>query len=326
MKKNTLVIFIFIFLLSGCKEETHPTDKLNPVAVQGILYSVPKKDCEVLDSFFRFLFSDDAFTYTLHGEKPMSMAVYLPHGWNFYKPASSLILEKGGEVWRKHAHKFPSDEFVLKFFKDNRGVSNILLISKTNMFNVIHKNLEIFNEVLGQEIDPKQLVSEICYGEGDFMEILKENSILLGILLGFGNVNSQYFERKMDVIEAIIAKMTPPFSPIEDLISLKPESKILIEYCQRNSFSNKQFSKPSNGFSNLGDELNEILLHQEGVDLYGDDFWLEKHLSPAFMMDRDDSETKELQAEYLATKKKINQAYSKGDFLEVTLNQWMNPL
>jgi hypothetical protein len=327
MKKNVLIIFAFIFVLSGCKEEGRsPPVKLNSVTTQSILESIPEKDREVLASFFRFLFNDDPLAYTLHGKKPMSMAIYWPSIRNLYQPGSSLILEKGLELWRKYALKFPSDEFVLKFFKDHRGTSNILLISKTNMLNVVLKNLEIFQCCLGKQMDPKHLVNQICYGEEDFMETLKDNSTLLGILLGYGNVNSKYFERKAVICEEINAKMTPPFYPIQDLESLKQESKILVDCYRGKSFSNvQQRLPPSKGYSNLGDELNEILLHQETFEIYGSDHWLDSQLSPVFAMDGEDPETKALHEEYLVTKKKISKAYSKGEFLEVTLNQWMNP-
>ena len=326
--KNVLIIFAFILVLSGCTEVRSPT-KLKSINVQSVLASIPEKDREVLGSYFRFLFNDDPFAYTLYGKKPMSMANY----WRshetvraFYNPGSSLILEKGGDVWRKYAHKFQSNEFVLKFFKDSMGGSNILLISKTNMLNAIHKNIEVFQEYLGKEIDPWQLVNQICYVDEDYMSPIKDHTALLGIFLGYGKVNSQYYERKYVLGKEINAKMTPPFSPMEDLKSLKPESKILVD-CRRD----KSFSKahplaiPSKGFSNLGDELNEVLLHQGGFDLYASDCLLDQYLSPVFAMDRDDPETKALQEEYLETKKKIIPDYSKGDFLEVTLNQWMNP-
>lgn len=315
-------------VFSGCKE-VRPPAMLNSVPVQGILDSISEKDREILDLFFRFLFNDDPFAYTLYGKKPMTMANY----WqshktvsNLYHPGPSMILEKGGEIWRKYAFVFPSDEFVLKFFKDNMGGSNILLISKTNMFNAIQKNLEIFQEYLGKEFDPKQLVNQICYVEEDYMAPLLEHTALLGILLGYGKVNSQYFERKYNICKEINVNMTPPFSPIQDLKTLQSLGKILVDGSQKKPFSStQQRLTPSKGYSNLGDELNEILLHQEGFELYGTDYWLEKHLSPVFMAHRDDPETQSLHEEYLVTKKKIIQAYSKGDFLEVTLKQWMNP-
>ena len=321
-----IIGFALILVLSGWREPPLPLPSPSSMKVQSVLASIPEKDRDLLNSFFRFLLSDDPFAYTLYGKKPMSMAVYFSHVWSLYHPGPSLILEKGSEVWKKYALKFPSDEFALKFFKDNRGVSNILLINKTNMLNVIHKNLGIFKEILGPDMDPNQLVYDISFGEEDFMKILKNDSALLGILLGFGNVNSKCFERKVVICEGINSKMTPPFSFVEDLISLKPESKHLVDCYREKSFSSAlERLAPSKGYSNLGEELNEILLRQEFFEVYGSDYLLDQYLSPVFAMDRDDPETKALQEEYLETKKKIIQAYSKGDFLEVTLNQWMNP-
>lgn len=315
-----------MLVLSGCKEDARASKFMS---VQNSLNSIPEKDREILTSFFRFLFSDDALTYTLYGKKPMSLVDYIPNEtvWSLYQPGPSLILEKGEDVWRKYSTKFPSEEFVLKFIQDNEGQRAILLISKTNMLNAIVKNLEIFQEYLGEQMNPKRLVNQICYVEEAYMEPIKDHTALLGILLGFGNVNSQYFERRYIICEEINSKMTPPFSPVQDLKTLQPLSKILVKGNRGKSFSKApQLFAPSEGYANLGDELNEINLHQEGFEVYGSDYWLDKQLSPVFAMDREDPETKALQEEYLATGKKITQAYREGDFLEVTLNQWMNPL
>ncbi len=190
---------------------------------------------------------------------------------------------------------------------------------------VISDNIDTFQEILDRRIDSEQLLQELCYSERDVIEILNGNSALLGILLGYGKINSTNFERKVNICHELNAKMTPPFSAAQEIKSLLPFSRILVGLYDNGTFSypSKESYPSSQGIS-LADELNDILSN-ESFQLYGSDFFLDKIIAPIFAARKESPETEKLHKDYLATKHQLNQAYLQGSFLKVTLNQWMCP-
>jgi hypothetical protein len=324
-RKNILTIliscYLSLFLLfSGCNKS--PSHR--------ILQAIPEQDQETLSSFFQLLFCDDNFSYTLFGNKPMSIGDFFSSTtlWALNTPGESLIFEKGWKVWESYASLFPSDEFVLKRCeskKSNWKILSIFLIHKKHALKAIRDNLDTFQEVLGHPVNPQQLLQELCDPHKDIMETLSHNS-LFGILLGYGKVNAMNFERKVTICDQLNAKMTPPFSGHHDMEALQPASQRLVQWRDSKTFCYpSEDCLPASENDSLAEELNEILTKGDGFELYGSDYFLDKFTPPMFIARNHSRETEKLHADYLATKQKLHRAYLQGSFLEVTLNQWMDP-
>lgn len=328
MKLKYLMILFFLAVFSGCEKKSSHQTPSSHGDIPHILQTLPEQDRKDLDAFFQLLSRHECFSYTLFGNKPISIACYPSQASSsdLYHPKNFLILEKGWEVWQSYASLFPSDEFVLKRYKNNdEGLIEIYLINKKHALQVISDNLDTFQFILGNHVNPQKLVEQLCDSQQDIMEILNDNSVL-GILFGYGKINSRNFERTSSIIDNLNAKMTPPFSADDEIKSLSPMSRTFVDL-----FKNKPFSYPSkecfpsSDSASLSEELNELFSHKDFFEVYGSDALLDKMMPPAFAVRRDSLETKKLQEDYLATKQKVDQVYLHGSFLEITLNQWMYP-
>lgn len=144
------------------KQVAHGTPSIHPT-VQRVLETMPNLDREVLNSFFQLLSSDHNFSYTLFGNKPMSLADYASKvcSWSLCHPSESLIFEKGWERWESYAAFFPSHEFVLKRCKGSRSAT-IFLIHKKHALQVISDHLDAFQKILGERVYPQQLLQHLC--------------------------------------------------------------------------------------------------------------------------------------------------------------------
>ena len=329
MKSAFLISLFFVTLFAGCKKSSSHRIQSSRTDVHSILQTMPDQDRAVLDSFFQLLVRDYDFSYTLFGNKPISMACYSSQVTlcTFYHPTEFLTFENGWELWRHYASCFPSNEFILKRSRDNRGVLEIFLINKRHALQVISNHLDTFQEILNRCIDPQQLLQQLCCSQQDIMEILNNDATLLGILLGYGKINSANFERKVNICNHLNAKMTPPFSAHQDMKSLLPVSRNLVSLYDNGTFCypSEKDCLPSSQDTSLTEELNDILSHEDTFEVYGSDFFLDKIIAPVFVARKDSPETEKLHEDYLATKQKLHQAYLQRSFLEVTLNQWMDP-
>lgn len=324
MRLLCLIILVTLTLFPGCKKS--PSHRIQ--SIHSILYTIPDQDRKVLDSFFQLLLRDYDFSYTLFGNKPMSMACYFSQAtsWSLRHPSDFLVFEKGWDLWESYSSLFSSHEFVLKRCKDDRGVLGIFLISKSHALQAISDHLDTFQKILESHIEPEPLLHQLCYSSQDVMEILNNDSSLLGILLGYGKINSTNFERKVSLCHDLIAKMTPPFSAQHDMQSLQPFSRYLVDlYTDKTCPYPSKECFPSPQDTSLAEELNDILSNEDVFELYGSNFFLDKMITPVFAARKETPETKKLHDDYLATKQQLHKTYQNGSFLEITLNQWMYP-
>src|SRR5262249_28660259 len=143
-----------------------------------------------------------------------------------------------------------------------------------------------------QKIEPDWLLQRLCDSEQDVMKLLNDNTELLGILLGYGKVNAMLFERKANICQHLNAKMTPPFTSQSDIVKLQPSGQNLVTLyrCEEPKSALANCS-PLSKYDSLADELNDILSHEEIFELYGSDFFLDRFISPVFMMRQKDLET-----------------------------------
>ena len=323
MTRSFCLVFVVLLLtFSGCqkKETEQVQSSLKP------LQFFAESDLNALDSFFQVLFREYNFAYTLFGKKPMSMACYWssPVLFSMYNPAQFLHLEKGWRLWQQYSSFFPSADFVLKKLKSDRFVSSIFLINKKEVLKVILENQEKFEESLKQKIDPEKFLEQLCDSEGDLIALV--NAELLGLLLGYGKVNAMFFERKADIFKHLNAKMNPPFTCQSEIEKLKPFGQEFLKLCRRRESKLDLAALPFlSQQDSLAEELNSILSNEQIFEVYGSDFFLDRFISPVFVMRKDDPETEQLHKSYFATKLKLHRVYQQESFLETTLSQWMCP-
>ena len=78
-------------------------------SVREILNTIPISEKENLERLFQDLFNRENFSYTLFGDKPMSLTDYSTTSFDSdgIPSKSGLRFRKRWEVWKKYAHAFP---------------------------------------------------------------------------------------------------------------------------------------------------------------------------------------------------------------------------
>lgn len=182
---------------------------------------------------------------------------------------------------------------------------------------MIRKNQDEF-QFLGP-IEPEEILAKICSDE------IQNNPLrsfsLLGIFYGYGEKNSQTFEREANLMQALSSKMAPPFSCVKIESKLLPEARALLEPLAKRRKFGAPHSDPAQNDIKL---LNQLASRRKTFNLGEEPFFLNQISSPSFAV-WDEEEVKQLIDSYTKTRSHIKEIYQTGSFLEKTLQQWISP-
>lgn len=300
---NKLIYILFIILCLSCSRH----DKKVPSSA----------DLVKIEAFFELLIRSHGFAYTLFGDKPCSIADYRGH-FDFHY--NSTVHEEGWKSWSRNCHLYPSQNFVLKKieFLGPYESKEIILINKKETLNVIKSHLNTFQDILHIQLTAEDILRGMLNND-DFLKSVLENPQILGILLGYGKLNSQQFEKRRDLSLNINELSSLPFR--EELEGLNPKNLFFVR-----GYSSKKFKD----YSVLADRevktlIKDLELLTENYHFFAlsaTDFLLEKIQPPLFAANLDDPETKRLYQSYSATRVKIIEAYQNHSIFEATLKQW----
>jgi hypothetical protein len=159
------------------------------------------QDRQILERFFKFIITKSDLAYTLCGDKPCAIescpllckvpCIYSTKIFFEYPPY--FILIRGWKTWSKYASYFPSKKFVFRFVPQH---NILILINKEKTKEVISNNLDLFNKYSAVQLTSNDFLEKICYPANiadDYL--IKYNTVLLGILLGYGRNNSLSFSQ-----------------------------------------------------------------------------------------------------------------------------------
>ncbi len=295
------------------------TTKQNKAQV--LLQTLPVQDRKILGNFFELLLDEYDYAYTLFGDKPVSVACYglKPRVHSIYNPHSDVVFKEGWKTWDRYSHQFVSKQFVIKKNIDNKsGLVSIYLINKSAVLNTIKAHSVFFQHHLGTKIDAEELTEELCHPDHNFYNSLN-NSELYGILLGYGQENAWKFGRKVELCHLINAKMNPPLLAKVEIFLNPLAQHIAAGYgCKRNQSFPEEFEVT------LVKEYNTLITEQAGWELEQSDYFLDKFIAPVYMSSKEGLQ-QPTQVDFAAIRENIRKHYQQGDFLEITLNQFMDP-
>lgn len=162
------------------------------------LYGAPIKiddplDFCILDRFFRAMMHQSEYGYVLHHSKPIS-ALEISSLEILSAPTAPLFdlntysLE-AIEVWKRINPS--SSAIVLKITEifdpdSNRMRHELLFINVPKLREAIESNINLFRYVLGPSVETSSLLNHIVTSPEPLDVILKEDRVLVGIVLGFG--------------------------------------------------------------------------------------------------------------------------------------------
>ncbi len=285
------ILWIIIITLSF----NHISYAQSPISEK--LKMIPTQDIEPLKRALFELMNKDHLIYTLFDVKPVSFSGHFtvtPLGNFLCGCNKDGLFCKNWETWKKYKDSFPISRYVL--FEENspENIKSIVLINKQLFIDVVQMHLEIFKEHLGQDITPTGLLKAIEQKESLF-SVIKHNSLLLGILLGYGKHNAELFYQREKVRQFINNKNLPR-----------------VPY---------QIAKPAKPFSSLKEELD---FYHSKLKPFGDYHYSPLIVDPVhFVADHQNSETIELKERYKKARARLSKIYSNADFMEVTLSKLM---
>lgn len=260
---------------------------------------IPQEDRWILEDFFQNLLLKEGGAYTLFGDKPITYDAYFK-GSNDCVPSmltsrryweQNKRCELGWKTWNKYRHLFPSHDFLLEAKKRDQWVE-IILISKCQFIQTINENLNEFKSILGEKFVPAKFLSQYEKGDDALFHLLKKHHGLFGILLGFGKRNALMYQER---------------------------DRILVDFYH---FTLKTNPQPTVGFDTIADEIN--FFESTFVRSFNDVGRLTYIHLPYFMVDPKSTETRAIREKYLRQRKHIQDIYSHGDFLEITLAKFCN--
>lgn len=224
-----------------------PLEKLNP------------QETNDLRDFFKTLFFNSSFGYTIFGNKPMSIEIItlksnIPDIENSeYKKFEYIQLfsklENGWNVWNNHFKHLPHKNFSLISYPSILGENNleISIINHKFFLIAVDENLNLFQKSIGRKLNSREILDEYIRGEGEVFQTIQSDHLLFGILLGYGRDNSQAFSENTKLV---------PFIDFEHL-NYENMDKIFLPNFQVIENSKETESLRKN-FSQQREQINEI--------------------------------------------------------------------
>ena len=262
-----------------------------------ILSKIPQSDRDALVSIFYRMMHADNLSYTLFGDKPISLSGdfnLTPYGnilWAKFQCGG--VFWKNWEIWEKHQNDFLIKNYL--FIKEpsinSSDVTNIIFINKRQFIKIVDKHLDIFKDRLRRNLTGKSLLHEV-EEKRKFASIIHNDEVLWGVLLGYGLHNAQLYNERLKLEK---------FINIEELPKI-PEKK----------------PSPRKNFTSIEEEYNFL---NSQLEFFGEQTYSPLIASPIhFVADSSHPETKDLEKKYKALRERISAIYAKGDFLEITLS------
>ena len=281
MGKKTLILLSLFFVFTSLPHRCNGSE-------DSLLDGIPPSELTALNSLFQEWICFDPLAHTLHSDKPMT--------WLILRPGQKAL-------WDKYSRLFQGPDFIFHSFEHpSNFYSNLLIVNREAFLGVVSQDLLFFQEKLGKDITPEELLGKLQYIKRSSLDVLNGSQELLGILFGFGKANAVAFGRKTSIISTTMFRN-------ETVITDPP----------------KALPPPSAGFTTLEEEISSL---RENLTFFSLNNPAEEHAPyivgrPYFAALKDHPETKQLREKYFSQRKRISSLYSRGNFLEVAMKTFI---
>lgn len=180
---------------------------------KGTPYKPVAEERTWMEKFFNDVMLDAGAIYTLWGSKPLTTIAINYYSdeevEEYYQQMSDeekknaviseveYDLPNNWEKWEKVRSKFPLTHYLFYKQEDQEDpkFADIYFVNIANTVQLLQKHYSLFSEATGGDFDPEQVVIEM-ESPSVFWERVKNNSVLLGLLFGFGYENASSFHDK----------------------------------------------------------------------------------------------------------------------------------
>ena len=243
-----------------------------------------QREYEVLHHFLKMGILEEGYGYVLAGNKPISIRNFysldcFPIAKDFKYTerefANTLLAKEAIPIWKSLCAS--QKKFVIKAVSLNTPGSyelgwDVQFINVVKLQEVIEKNIDLFRYVLGPGLEAQKLVYKIAYSEELLGDILHDDRVLEGIVLGFGshnsivggrieNINALAFSRD----QAPWASKSLPMHHQKDFFGCYYLEAAMGEDHSIGFKSDFSYIKPGLGFSTLEEELLSIEAFNEDL-------------------------------------------------------------
>lgn len=276
--------------------------------LRAFVESLSKDQKILLEKFFQFIVRDSFSGYVLYGDKPICI-----EGYSLDTESGALsgvnedadLFVKAVEFWKDLKISPNNKEYFFLIFNVEYGYCHIICINRRAFLRAVNENLSLFRYVLGPNLTADALLQQLIDSKERFYQVLKDDNVLLGILLGYGTENALLVSRKEYISDAFYYNHKEDFPFIAKLKRLAWEKQ-----------PRQEQKLPSFGFTTLTEEL-QTFKNQTKVSRSLMRF--DSCHIPYFGCVPGSQETKGLLATYEKNRQEIMNAVQKETFLEDTL-------
>lgn len=289
------------------------------ITVQCSSVEITGEQAAILTKFFEHLIKNSEAGYVIHGKKPVCINAYHLQD-HFYgeneSELASVYLREGALVW-KALHLDSSDIIVHTYDREDtlaKGWVHVLVINRPLFIKTINDNLALFQYVLGPSLSAYGLLEKLIDPKETFHSVLKNDKVLIGILLGYGTQNSLYVSRLDNIDEMLLSSEIPPF---QSRLSKSRHELQQIALMKDHYRADTRKLESSFGHDSIDQEIQSLF---EQLDVSSR---ILSQKSPPFIFGRlkNDEKTDEFVKELEACQEQINDLLKSKDFLKIVLDK-----
>lgn len=281
------------------------------------------QDQAVLEKFFLTLIQDSEGGYVLAGNKPVCINGFKEKDYFLHESENhktSVFLKEGVNVLKAKLPRKTSSNIILHYYdKPDPAISNwvhLLLVNQEIFFKTVNANQPLFQYVLGPEVRSSTLLEKLIDPEQYFHSVLKNDKVLIGIILGYGVQNALYESRMEMLMDSHLAPELPPFkSLLPEYIHSHPAMKEMMLVMSEQISPEKV--EASFGFNTTNEEMRTLYAQ---MDVSSPNLSQKK---PSFIFGKlkSDSETHALIPRLEQTQEVLEELIDSEDFLPQLLKQ-----
>lgn len=280
-----------------------------PFAVFLIWPSASKADVE-FENELRHLFSRE-LGHTLIGAKPVS-----DEEWFWYRSTSHQL--KGMTVDFLKSTFANSKTFILKIYSPRRHYLGITLIHKPLLIKTIQEEKYLKFFILRNYGSIENFIKTLINSRESIFEILKFDDRALGLIFGYGQTNSLYASRRMEIQDFLYYEKT--FCGYILWMRPHPGTITIDGFCTLSlpwATTPRDDIEPSAGFNSLEEELKYLNNLEYKAQEFGPPYLFE----PPFFIAKRGKETNELLNHYKKSTEKLAQTYLEKPFSQFLTEQ-----
>lgn len=258
--KVSVLNFLFpIMMLCACCHALEAFIPENGKKCAEECIALSDEETKVLESFFNALIQQSEGGYVLYGKKPVCITGFQAldlFGGASQSHKESVCLKEGSALWRKISTGRRSNIIIHIYNRPEMNWFHVLMIDKKLFRDTVQKNLPLFQYVLGPQVTPAALLAKLTDPNETFHHVLKEDKVLIGILLGFGVQNALHVARIENLQDGYLSAgerfpMKGQYNAIENLLGCYKD--IYLNRLEKET-ENVEL-KPSFSYLSLEDEI-----------------------------------------------------------------------